>query len=69
MRLAYFFQVGCSYFDRKIVGGAGGPVMECLIKPYSGSLRSLLVDNKQFRKLKAADLKEKIVIDTRGIIV
>lgn len=29
----------------------------------------LLVDHKQFRKLKAADLKEKILIDTRGIIV
>ena len=28
----------------------------------------LLVDHKQFRKLKAADLKEKILIDTRGII-
>ena len=28
----------------------------------------LLVDHKQFRTLKAADLKEKIVIDTRGII-
>ena len=29
----------------------------------------LLVDHKQFRALKAADLKEKILIDTRGIIV
>lgn len=29
----------------------------------------LLVDHKQFRKLKAADLKEKILIDTRGIIL
>jgi UDP-N-acetyl-D-mannosaminuronic acid dehydrogenase len=29
----------------------------------------LLVDHKQFRKLKASDLKEKILIDTRGIIV
>lgn len=29
----------------------------------------LLVDHKQFRKLKAADLKEKILIDTRGIVV
>lgn len=28
----------------------------------------LLVDHKQFRKLKAADLKEKILIDTRGIV-
>ena len=28
----------------------------------------LLVDHKPFRKLKAADLKEKIVIDTRGMI-
>lgn len=28
----------------------------------------LLVDHKQFRNLKAADLKEKILIDTRGII-
>jgi UDP-N-acetyl-D-mannosaminuronic acid dehydrogenase len=28
----------------------------------------LLVDHKPFRKLTAADLKEKIVIDTRGII-
>jgi UDP-N-acetyl-D-mannosaminuronic acid dehydrogenase len=29
----------------------------------------LLVDHKNFHKLKAADLKEKILIDTRGIIV
>jgi UDP-N-acetyl-D-mannosaminuronic acid dehydrogenase len=29
----------------------------------------LLVDHKQFRRLKAADLKEKILIDTRGIVV
>jgi UDP-N-acetyl-D-mannosaminuronic acid dehydrogenase len=29
----------------------------------------LLVDHKQFRKLKACDLKEKVLIDTRGIIV
>ena len=29
----------------------------------------LLVDHKPFRKLKAADLKEKILIDTRGIVV
>lgn len=29
----------------------------------------LLVDHKQYRSLKAADLKEKIIIDTRGIIV
>jgi len=29
----------------------------------------LLVDHKQFRKLKAADLKEKILIDTRGVVV
>ncbi len=29
----------------------------------------LLVDHKQFRRLKAADLKEKILIDTRGVIV
>ncbi len=29
----------------------------------------LLVDHKQFRKLKAVDLKEKILIDTRGIVV
>lgn len=29
----------------------------------------LLVDHKQFRHLKAADLKEKILIDTRGVIV
>jgi len=29
----------------------------------------LLVEHKQFRGLKAADLKEKILIDTRGIIV
>ena len=28
----------------------------------------LLVDHKQFRKLKATDLKEKILIDTRGIV-
>jgi len=28
----------------------------------------VLVDHKQFRKLRAADLKEKIVIDTRGIV-
>lgn len=28
----------------------------------------LLVDHKQFRKISASDLKEKIVIDTRGII-
>lgn len=28
----------------------------------------LLVDHKPFRKIKASDLKEKIVIDTRGII-
>jgi UDP-N-acetyl-D-mannosaminuronic acid dehydrogenase len=28
----------------------------------------LLVDHKQFRKLKAADLKEKILIDTRGVV-
>lgn len=28
----------------------------------------LLVDHKQFRNLKASDLKEKILIDTRGII-
>lgn len=29
----------------------------------------VLVDHKQFRKLRAADLKEKIVIDTRGVII
>lgn len=29
----------------------------------------LLVDHKQFRRLKVADLKEKILIDTRGVIV
>ena len=29
----------------------------------------LLVNHRQFRKLKAVDLKEKILIDTRGIIV
>lgn len=29
----------------------------------------LLVDHKQFRSLKAADFKEKILIDTRGVIV
>jgi len=29
----------------------------------------LLVDHKQFRQLKAADLKEKILIDTRGVVV
>ncbi len=29
----------------------------------------LLVDHKEFRDLKAADLKEKILIDTRGVIV
>ena len=29
----------------------------------------LLVDHKEFRDLKAVDLKEKILIDTRGIIV
>jgi UDP-N-acetyl-D-mannosaminuronic acid dehydrogenase len=28
----------------------------------------VLVDHKQFRKLRATDLKEKIVIDTRGIV-
>jgi UDP-N-acetyl-D-mannosaminuronic acid dehydrogenase len=28
----------------------------------------VLVDHKPFRKLRAADLKEKILIDTRGII-
>lgn len=28
----------------------------------------LLVDHKSFRKIKAADLKEKIVIDTRGVV-
>lgn len=28
----------------------------------------LLVDHKQFKQLKAADLKEKVVIDTRGIV-
>ena len=28
----------------------------------------LLVDHKQFRNIKAADLKEKILIDTRGIV-
>lgn len=28
----------------------------------------LLVDHRQFRRLKAADLKEKVVIDTRGIL-
>lgn len=29
----------------------------------------LLVDHKQFRHLKATDLKEKILIDTRGVII
>ena len=29
----------------------------------------LLVDHKEFRHLKAADLKEKILIDTRGVVV
>ena len=29
----------------------------------------LLVDHKHFRNLKAADLKEKILIDTRGVVV
>ena len=28
----------------------------------------LLVDHKQFRSLKAADLNEKVLIDTRGVI-
>ena len=28
----------------------------------------LLVDHRQFRKLTAADLAEKVVIDTRGVI-
>jgi len=28
----------------------------------------LLVDHKPFKLLKAADLKEKILIDTRGVI-
>jgi len=28
----------------------------------------LLVDHKHFKKLKAADLGEKVVIDTRGVI-
>jgi len=28
----------------------------------------LLVDHKEFRQLRAADLKEKILIDTRGVI-
>jgi UDP-N-acetyl-D-mannosaminuronic acid dehydrogenase len=28
----------------------------------------LLVDHKPFRKITASDLKEKVVIDTRGII-
>ena len=28
----------------------------------------LLVDHRQFRRLKATDLKERILIDTRGII-
>ena len=29
----------------------------------------LLVDHKKFRSLKATDLKEKVLIDTRGVIV
>ena len=29
----------------------------------------LLVDHKQFRHLKAGDLQEKVLIDTRGIVV
>jgi UDP-N-acetyl-D-mannosaminuronic acid dehydrogenase len=28
----------------------------------------LLVDHKQFRGLKASDMKEKILIDTRGAV-
>ena len=28
----------------------------------------LLVDHREFRQLKAADLKEKLLIDTRGVV-
>lgn len=44
------------------------------LKPYEDVVSAadivlLLVDHKEFRDLKAANLKEKILIDTRGVIV
>jgi len=47
---------------------------EFTLSPYEAVVAAsdiilLLVDHKEFRDLKAVDLKEKILIDTRGIIV
>jgi UDP-N-acetyl-D-mannosaminuronic acid dehydrogenase len=44
------------------------------LKPYEDVVSAadivlLLVDHREFRDLKAANLKEKILIDTRGVIV
>ena len=35
----------------------------------SADIILLLVDHRQYRHLKAADLKEKVLIDTRGLVV
>ncbi len=69
---------------RKIINENLGEIMiaepnlkkhsEFTLSPYeqvvaAADIVLLLVDHKEFRDLKAVDLKEKILIDTRGIIV